>query len=71
MTCISGFVDAVMFLHNERHGASCIFLSAERVTSETTAWIATKFLSTTKMSKYISYLVGIWYINMVVTSLVY
>jgi len=52
MLCTSGFADDVMFSHDGPCGASCICLSGENITADTTASIPIKFCLTMMISKY-------------------
>jgi len=53
--CTSGFVDDVTFSDNGHYNASCVFLSGDSVTVETTVLISIKFYSVIKISNYISW----------------
>jgi len=54
ISCTSGFVDDVMFLHNKPYGTLCVFLSGNRTHEATKAKVSTKFWSTIRTSKYSS-----------------
>ena len=53
MLCTSGFEDDIIFLQSGLYRVSCVFLSGESITIETTASIPTQFYLTIKICKHI------------------